>query len=291
MPNIKELRSRVRSVENTKKITYAMKLVSGAKLNRAQESVTRARAYTSELNNLLTELLSEGLPDLSHPLMEKRERVSTVKILVVGGNKGLCGGYNTNIHKRVLSLIEEKKREYPGATVDTVALGKKPAEFFRRRGVMNSKSYETLSEDANQWPIEEICYELERDFREGRSDEIVLVYTKFRSAISMTVTVEPLVPFVVSATQGERVVGATLFEPSPSDVFSALIPRLLRSKVRQACLEAKASEHGARMTAMDSATKNAGDIIRRLTLLYNRLRQSRITLELLDIVGGANAIQ
>lgn len=291
MANIKELRSRVRSVENTKKITYAMKLVSGAKLSRAQDAVTKARAYTSELNSLLNELLSEGLPELSHPLMEKRETVTNLKILVVGANKGLCGAYNTNIHKRVLALIEEKKKQYPGVNIDTVTLGKKPMEFFRRRSVQNSRTYDNLSEDANSWPFEDICHELEMDFREGRSDEILVVYTKFRSAISMTVTVESLIPFVVPQTTGEGSSGATMFEPGPVEVFSALIPRLLRSKVRQACLDAKASELGARMTAMDSATKNAGDIIRRLTLLYNRLRQSKITLELLDIVGGANAIQ
>ncbi len=294
MPGIKDIKLRQKSVENTKKITYAMKLVSAAKLNKAQESVGKAREYTNALNSLLSELVGEASSsEFSHPLMQRKEEVKTIKLVVIGGNKGLCGGYNSNVNRKVVATIREKQKAYPGAKIDGLLLGRKVAEFYRKSGYAYSNAYETLPEDPNKWPIDEICREIARDYTEGRADEIVLIFTRFKSAISMQVLGETLLPFAaaVATTGGDTPTGLTLFEPSPAEVFSALIPRLLASKVRQACLEAKASEYGSRMTAMDSATRNAGDIIKRLGLLYNRLRQSKITLELLDIIGGANAVK
>jgi len=291
MAGLKEIRSRLQSVRNTKKITYAMKLVSAAKLRKAQESVTRSREYTTALNRLLHELLAEGV-SLEHPLLEKREQVKNVRVLVVGGNRGLCGGYNSGINKRTDMFAREKSAA--GVNVDWVLAGRKPAEYFRRFNRPYVASFEKLLEDANLWPFNEIVESFESDFLTGKVDEVYLIYTKFKSAISMTVTCDKLLPLEGTALKqevdGQGASGLTLFEPSAVEVFSALMPRIMNAKVRQAALDAKASEQGSRMTAMDSATKNAGDLIKKLELTHNKLRQTSITSQLLDIVGGAEAL-
>lgn len=297
MASLKELRSRLRSVKNTKKITSAMKLVSAAKLRRAQESVVKSRQYTTALNELLGELVTElGGSDVSHALMSTHAEVKKIKILVVGGNRGLCGGYNSNINKGLESFIAQQKKLHPNVVFESVLFGRKVAEYYRRVKRDFSESFEKLSEEANQWPIEDVCRGFEQQFIAGEVDEVWVIYTRFKSALSMTVTSEKLLPMDASlATKAaESTSGAssvTLFEPSVQDVFSAVIPRILRSRVRQAALESKASEHGSRMTAMDSATKNAGELSHKLKLKENKQRQLGITSQLLDIVGGAEALK
>ena len=296
MAGLKEIKRRLTSVRNTRKITYAMKLVSTAKLRKAQDSVTRAREYTGALREMLADLLAEmNSGDITHPLIEKRAEVKKVRIVVVGGSRGLCGGYNANVYRRMESLLREKAEEYPHAQLEMVLIGKKPAEYCRRRGRSYLKSYEQLPDDANRWPVEEICAELERAYAGGEVDEVMSIYTRFKSAISQTVITEKLLPMdsssiVVSEDESSAGGGVTLFEPSLTQVWDAIIPRILRTRLRQAFLDAKASETGARMTAMDSATKNSGELIQKLQRTYNKLRQGRITAELLDIVGGAEAL-
>lgn len=293
MAGLKEIRRRLQSVKNTRKITYAMKLVSAAKLRKAQESVTRAREYTQALNALLQELSIEaGLGDAVHPLMEVRP-IKKIACVVVGGNRGLCGGYNTNLNKRVEAFIREKN---PGsaANMSFFLLGKKPAEYFRRVSRSYVSAFEDLSEDANRWPIDQVCEKIEQGFLSAEFDEVYLIYTKFRSAISNTLVCEKLLPLQGELSTAKKTAahsGVTKFEPSALQVFAALMPRILRTKVRQAALDAKASEQGSRMTAMDSATKNAGDLSNRLQLKHNKLRQGGITSELLDIIGGAEALK
>lgn len=297
MAGLKEIKRRVKSVKNTRKITYAMKLVSAAKLRKAQESVTRSREYTNALNGLLAQLSREtGGAAMAHPLMERRETVRRIRLVVVGGSRGLCGGYNSNINKLTEAATRELKAQHPGVEIDAVLVGRKPAEYFRRFQRPYVEAFEQLGEDANAWPIEEIAHKLETAFVSGEVDEVHLIYTRFRSAISVSPQREKILPLDAAAATG--VVGdaggagegITLFEPAPVEVFSAIIPRILRSKIRQAALDAKASEHGSRMTAMDAATKNAVELSYSLQLKANKLRQNRITSELLDIVGGAEAI-
>lgn len=299
MAGTKEIKRRLVSVKNTKKITYAMKLVSAAKLRRAQESVVKARDYTTILSDLLAELYGEiGGSDVVHPLMEVRSEVKNIRLLVIGGARGLCGGYNANINKRVEALIKELAVNNPNAKISAVVVGKKPAEYFRRTGKSYVSSYEALSEDANLWPIDDITRDVENDFLAGNIDEVYCIFTRFKSAISVFPTTEKLLPMTGdlpigggSSTKTTQASGITLFEPSVQGVFNAVMPRILRSKIRQASLDAKASEQGSRMTAMDAATKNAGELIQQLTLSYNKLRQSGITSELLDIIGGSEALQ
>lgn len=271
-----------------------MKLVSAAKLRKAQESVTRSRDYTQALNALLHELSIEaGLSEAVHPLMEVRP-VKKIACLVIGGSRGLCGGFNTNLNKRVEAFVREKSAA-GFSDISFFIMGKKPAEYFRRVSRSYHTAVEDLSEDANRWPIEQICDKVEEGFLAGQFDEAYLIYTKFRSAISNSLVCEKLLPLRgESAATSGKVTGATgltLFEPSALEVFAALMPRILRTKVRQAALDAKASEHGSRMTAMDSATKNAGDLTNRLQLKHNKVRQGGITSELLDIIGGAEALK
>jgi len=296
MAGLKEINRRVKSVKSTKKITYAMKLVSAAKLRKAQESVVRSRQYTEALNGLLVQLSREqGDGSFSHPLMERRDVVKKVRILVIGGSRGLCGGYNANINKKLMSVIREKSAQ--GANVVSTLVGRKPAEFYRRNGIAYTESFESLPEDPNLWKLDDLCLKLETEFLNGEIDEVQMIYTRFKSALSQTVICNQILPMtaeVASAKDAPHSSGGdsvTLFEPSAAEVFQALMPRILRSTVLQAALDSKASEQGARMTAMDAATKNAGELIDRLTLQRNKLRQEGITSELLDIVGGAEALK
>ncbi|MFN4896269.1 MAG: ATP synthase F1 subunit gamma [Pseudomonadota bacterium] len=295
MAGLKEIRRRLKSVNNTKKITSAMKLVSAAKLRKTQEAVLRSRAYTDSLKGVLAQL--QGGSEFTHPLLEPRQTVRKVRILVLGASRGLCGAFNTNINRRIESLYRELTTKYPGCEVSSVLLGKKPAEYFRRIGRQYLEAVENIADDPNAWPIQDICQKLEIDFIKGEFDELHVVYTRFRSAISQTAVAERLLPLDreavagSSADVGAAATGITLFEPNPQRVFDAVVPRIVRATVRQAAFDTKASEHASRMTAMDNATKNAKELIHSLTLKRNKLRQSGITSQLLDIVGGAEALK
>lgn len=294
MAGLKEIDRRRKSIANTRKITYAMKLVSAAKLKKAQDSVSRSRQYTEALYQLLGKLSgAEGGLEFNHPLMEAKQSVKRVLLIVAGGSRGLCGGYNSNLNKKVDAFIKDISAG-GSVEVETIIIGKKPAEYYRRLNRSYVQSYEQLPEEAARWPIEEVCRAAELGFVDGRYDEVHFIYTKFKSAISVTPVVEKLLPVDASslnsgAASAQSAAGVAKFEPSPAAVFNALVPRLVRCRVRQGCMDAKASEHGSRMTAMDNATRNAKDLIQELGLKYNKLRQGRITAELLDIIGGAEA--
>lgn len=297
MAGLKEIKRRLESVKNTKKITYAMKLVAAAKLRKAQEAVQRSRDYSTALQEMLSNLGNEiDLTEISHPLLAKKEKVTRVGVLVIGGSRGLCGGYNSNLNRKVDGFFNDRKNT--GVSIHATLLSKKPAEYFRRTGKPIEIAYENLPEDATKWEIEEVCKLLEEKFVNGQLDEVYMIYTKFKSAMSMSVMSEKILPVepgnlkaAATATDSKKSTGLVLFEPSAEEIFNALVPRIMRSRVRQASLESKASEYGSRMTAMEAATKNAGELIKKLQLSYNKIRQGRITAELLDILGGAGAVQ
>lgn len=291
MAGLRDIKRRLQSVKNTKKITYAMKLVSAAKLRRAQEAVAKARDYTKSLSQIVETLAVEAGGAIgTHPLCEARTEIKTVGLAIVGGGRGLCGGYNTNVNRKIESAIADIKAQYPGVSIRVYVLGKKPAEYCKRTNQPVEKSFEDLPEDPTKWPLNEFNAQLEHDFVNGKVDKVYLIYTKFFSALTMTVECNQILPKTVelSTIKGDT---KTKIEPDPRSVFLAAIARSFRAEVLQACLDAKASETASRMTAMDSATKNAGDLIKRLQLTYNKLRQAGITAELLDIIGGAEAIQ
>ncbi len=296
MSGLKEIRRRIGSVKNTKQITRAMKLVSAAKLRRAQEAAENGRSFGNRLQEVLSSVLEDLPEDFSHPMIETRSEVKKRRVLVIAGERGLCGGYNSSMAKALKAEADSASCE-----LDFLIVG--------QRGVLTADRYNwpvveehvRLPEDVSQWPVSEITERLITAFAEGECDEVVVFYTKFQSTMTQVVTREVLLPFsgvvgTVSAdeSEGEEAVleqGQNKYDPSPEEIVSQLLPLLLMTKVSQAGTESKASEHAARMTAMDSATRNADDLIEKLRLFYNRARQSAITRELIDIVGGAEALK
>jgi F-type H+-transporting ATPase subunit gamma len=293
MAGLKEIKRRIKSVQNTSKITYAMKLVSAAKLKKVQDAVTESRTYTAELKALLSRLLAAvASGTYSSPLIEARESVKNIALVVIGGQRGLCGGYNTNLNKRFEAELKALAIEHPEAKVSFYIIGKKPAEYLRKTERSCLKSFEELSENTSTWPLDEICFELEQDFVNGKFDEVRICFTRFKSAMTVTPVCERLFPLAVdmsTAATGDDA-KPTKFEPDVSSVISAVLPRVARTQLRQACLDAKASETGSRMTAMDAATRNAKELGKKLQRKYNRVRQQGITSQLLDIIGGAEAV-
>ena len=287
---LKELRRRLLSIKSTSKITYAMKLVSTARLRHAQEAVLNARQYTNAIVSLISSLPVGDDPSLSHPFLVPHDEIKKRLFIVVGASRGLCGSYNSSIHKTVDFVLNEEFSDKP---CEFVLIGKKPVDYFKRRKRAYLKGYSDLSDDPGSWPLEEICLEVEKMFLSHKVDEVYIIYTRFKSAISTTVLCEKLLPMSKINEEGNSsgASNVALFEPSPREVFRAVVPRIFRVKVRQTSLEAKASEHGSRMTAMESATKNADELLRKLTLKYNKLRLSGITAELLDIIGGAQDVE
>lgn len=290
MPSKQDLERRLASVRNTKKITYAMKLVSAAKLKKAQDASAASKRYMDSLLQVLGKLIAElEGSDVTHPLLEERQ-VQKIGLIVVGGSRGLAGAYNSNVGKRVDAFFNELSKTRPGVSVETFILGKKVAEHYRRVKRKYVRSEETLPEDPFRWPITELCNEVCEKFVNHELDEVYLIYTKFRSAISMSVQSEKLLPLSLDSVKvSEEKAAQTLFEPSVTEVMTAVLPLIVRSLVQRAALDAKAGEHGSRMTAMDSASKNAGDLINSLKLTVDKLRQGKITAELLDIIGGSEA--
>lgn len=294
MANVRGIKRRLVSVTNTKKITYAMKLVSAAKLRTAQAAVVNAKQYAAGLTALAKDVLADiDLSDVSHPLTERRSAIKKVAVLVIGGSRGLCGGYNSNVNKRLIQF-ERELASKTDAQIEYIVIGRKPADFLRRLKRTVTVPFDILSEDPTKWPLEELCQTLKDRFLARDFDELYIGFTKFKSALSQTPVVELALPYCsddVSRSGLSAVGGLTLFEPSKVELFSALIPRLFMAQVLAASLEAKTGEHASRMVAMDGATKNCGELIDNLRITINKLRQAQITSQLLDIIGGAEAVQ
>jgi len=296
MANLQDLRRRVRSVRNMQKITRAMKMVAAAKLRRAQERVVAARPYANTMMRVLARL-AERTGDFHHPLLDQRGDEHLV-IALVTADKGLCGGFNTNLVKAAQQFI----REHPGKKIDLVTIGRKGRDFFRRRPVNIIGEYVNVTartidhEDAAA-----IARDLMAMFtaEDSTIDKVYLVYNEFKSVLSQRVTARQLLPVGTealdagseNATTPEDEAGIDyIYEQPPAKIFGELLPRYVETQLFYALLESTASEHGARMTAMDSASKNAGEVIETLTLNMNRVRQASITREIIEVVSGAQAL-
>lgn len=289
MSGLKAIRRRITSVKNTKQITRAMKLVSAAKLRKAQDAALNGRSFADQLKASLETIQRELPSEFTHPLLDTSRPVHRRRVIVMAGERGLCGAYNTNVLKAVMAASHATD-----ADEEFVAVGRRAVAAVRKAGWNMLHAYEGLSEDAATWPVADLTAEFIQDFLDGKVDELVIHYTRFISAMTQEVVSETLLPFRLpeldeSAAGASQ--GTTRFDPSPTAILEKLLPLLLRTRISQAGFESKASEHAARMTAMDSATNNADDLISRLRLFYNRARQSTITRELIDIVGGAEAIK
>lgn len=291
MGSLKEIRRRITSVKNTKQITRAMKLVSAAKLRKAQEAAVSGRGFSGRLKDVLA-VVREGMSgDFVHPLLEAKEEVNTRRVIVMAGERGLCGAYNTSVFKEVAKIDEQDS----SCNLEFVPVGRRTVAHAKQCDWKVTSSYEGLPEDAGLWPIAEMVEQQVRAFLNGDCDEVVLYYTEFVTAMTQNVKREVILPFSVDDEPEEgaesKVVKAAKTDPSPEELIGKMIPLLINTRLTQAALESKASEHASRMTAMDSATRNADDLMDSLRLFYNRARQSAITTELIDIVGGAEAAQ
>ncbi|RPD46313.1 ATP synthase F1 subunit gamma [Hymenobacter sediminis] len=292
MASLKEVRSRITSVQSTQQITKAMKMVAAAKLRRAQDNILRMRPYAQRLNSILSNLTALAGEDVVSEYGVVRD-VRRVLIIAITSDRGLAGAFNSNIFKGVNAVLQERYATQAAAgNVTVLAIGRKAHEYFGKRlpllgnyqHVFGKLSFDTVREAAEQ---------AMDGFRAGQYDEVVMVYNEFKNVATQIVRTEQLLPLVPA----EQPAGAPatsnvdyIFEPSKEEIVRTLIPQSLKVQLYKAVLESNASEHGARMTAMDKATDNAGELLKQLKLTYNRTRQAAITTEILEIVGGAEAL-
>jgi F-type H+-transporting ATPase subunit gamma len=297
MASLIDIRRRLRSVKSTQQITKAMKMVAAAKLRRAQERVIGARPYAKSIADLLESVRKRLGPATAHPLLASRDEERRVIVVVVAGDRGLCGAFNTNVHRATAHLIASHPE---WQEIRILPIGKKAVEFWRRRKYpFTEKTYPGLFNDLRYEHAREIAGFLSAEFLEERIDAAYIVVNEFRSILSQVVHAGRILPLATPAEaepvakHAEKSAPAgvePLFEPSLAAILAWLVPRFLEFTVFRALAESAAAEMGARMTAMDSASKNAGELIDSLTLTYNRARQARITKELIEIVSGAAAL-
>ncbi len=290
MPSLRDIRTRIGSVKNTRQITRSFKMVSAAKLRRAQEAVTRARPYAQLLERALGNVAARATSDgeAGHPLLTARP-VRRVELLLLTSDRGLAGGFNSNVNRRALRFMTEGADRYGEILLST--MGRKARDFFRAHKMPPRKEYAGIHQSLSYGRASEIAAELTARYLAGEVDAIFLVYNEFKSAIAQQVVVRQLVPVEPGPSQTSAAGYDFIFEPGREALLAELLPKHLATQVWRALLESAASEHGARMTAMEAATKNAEDVIAALTLQYNRARQAYVTKELMEIVSGAEALK
>lgn len=285
MPSAREINRRIKSVTNTQQITKAMKMVSSVRLRRAQERAMATAPFTDKIEGMLHRLATAASSEVS-PLFEQRE-VKRTCYIIVGADKGLAGAFNSNINKAMAAVLMEKGK----SGTCFLVTGRKPLEYLKRLHVTPEGRWSGFSDKPQFYHAQTVMKEAVRRFVDGEVDEVHVVYTKFRSALMQDVTVSKLLPIDAVAADTEGPKEEYIFAPGGEQVLAALLPTYLESFVYNALLQSAASELGARMTAMTSATDNAGELIERLTVHYNKVRQAGITSELTEIVSGANALQ
>ncbi|HKP81497.1 MAG TPA: ATP synthase F1 subunit gamma [Pyrinomonadaceae bacterium] len=295
MPNLLDIRRRIKSVKNTQQITKAMKMVSAAKLKRAQDRVMMARPFANKMGEVLGELASRTDQDFHHPLLDLRGDQRYLLVLITA-DKGLCGGFNTNLTKAAQAFM----RENPDKNVELMAIGRKGRDFFRSRHATITSEFLGLTGKGRVEFSEalEVAQTIIKEYTEDKEiDKVFLIYNEFKSVLSQRVVLEQLLPVsrAEAGQEEEKPQQAAnlvdyIYEQPAEQMFTTLLPRLIQTQIFRALLESVASEQGARMTAMDSASKNASELIESLTLNMNRIRQAAITNEIIEVVSGAAAL-
>ena len=293
MANLKEVRNRIASTQSTQQITKAMKVVSATKLRKAQNAITQMRPYADKLNGILINLAEAAKDEQALQGYFEHREVKNVLLIVNSSDRGLCGGFNSNITKELKVLLGEK---YRNTNVELMFLGKKAYEYFKRSDLNMNTEYMKAFLDLNSDEVFGICEVVIQDFLAGKYDEVRVVYNKFKNAATKIVTAEKLLPveleaFETKEAEGTKYASDFSFEPSKTELLFTIIPRAVKTQLYRTMLDSQASEHGSRMVAMDKATDNAGDLIFKLKLQYNQARQAAITTEILEIVGGAAALE
>ena len=286
MANLKEIRNRIVSVSSTMQITSAMKMVSAAKLKKAQDAITSMRPYSSTLNNLIQNLSSSLEPDMNSPFVSVREK-NSILLVAITSNRGLCGAFNSNVIKKTRQLIIE---EFSDKKVSLITIGKKGSEVLGKKEKIIS-THDYIFDDLNYEKADEISKEIMDSFKKELYDEIILVYNRFKNAATQIVETETFLPIAENLDEKSLKRPDYIFEPSQSEIVNELLPKALSIKFFKALRDSFASEHGARMTAMHKATDNATELRDQLKLTYNKARQAAITNEILEIVGGAEALE
>ncbi len=292
MPSLQSLRRKIAAFKNTQKITKAMKMVAAAKLKRSQDRILAARPYAHKMRGVLSNL-SRRVNRSSHPLLQKREG-KKVEVLVITSDRGLCGGFNGNIVRKSADFLRQSESQ--GLQVKLSIVGRKGRDYFRRRAWTIRQEWAGVFDKLSFEHAIDIGGDLTDHFVKGTFDELYVVYNEFKSAIQQRVIVEKLFPIDTAAefgtAQAEGTTGGSyIYEPDEAELLNVLVPKHFQIQTYRILLESAAAEHGARMAAMDGATRNAGQLIKKVTLYYNKTRQAAITKELMDIVGGAEALK
>ena len=284
MGSLKEIRTRISSVESTKQITSAMKMVSAAKLRKAQEAITHMRPYSEKLEEILINVSQDTNPNEN--IYAKEREVKNVLVIPVASNRGLCGAFNANIVKKSISLINNEYKDY---NLTFYPIGRKVAELFKAKKINFDRSNHNILDKANYEDASKLASEIMNDYAEGKFDKIVFIYNKFKNAATQEITIEQFLP--IKLKKDKSIFNDYIYEPEKETIIHEIIPKSLKTKVFKIILETIASEHGARMTAMHKATDNAIELGKELFLQYNKARQAAITNEILEIVSGAEALK
>ena len=286
MPNLKEIKSRITSVKSTIQITSAMKMVSAAKLKKAQDAITQLRPYSNKLTEIMSSVSSASEDSSQNKYSEIRD-VSKILLVPITSNRGLCGGFNANIIKKTIEIEKELNSK---SELTILSIGKKSSEFFKKNKYNVHSTHDDVFQDVNYKDVSKIAELILNDFANEKFDKVILVYNQFKNAATQIVMQEDFLP--LNKTQSENTQEAVdyIYEPGKDEILNELIPKSLKTQLFKAVLDSNASEHGARMTAMHKATDNATELKNELTLSYNKARQAAITGEILEIVGGAEAL-
>lgn len=287
MANLKEIRTRITSVQSTMQITSAMKMVSAAKLKRAQDAIVQMRPYAEKLQEILANV--SGSLDSSEGVYSQEREVKNVLYVAITSNRGLCGGFNNNVIKAIRLDIEKST-----ANVSVLSLGKKANDAFAKTKMYTKEGFGDrpfeIWDDLTFNNVSEVANTIMKQYREGKWDKVVVVYNKFKNAAVQEVITEPFLPVVSESNEENNSSLEYIFEPNKAFIVQEMIPKSLKVQLYKALLDSRASEHGARMTAMHKATDNASDLVKDLKIHYNKARQAAITGEILEIVGGAEAL-
>ncbi len=296
MASLKEVRARISSINSTQQITKAMKMVAAAKLRRAQDNITQLRPYARKLSQMLG-TVSAGTDTASENPYKQTRAIERVLLIVVTSDRGLCGAFNTNVVKGALAVMDEKySAQARSGNVEIMAIGKKGGEAFLRRGFKVNTAHMDAFSSLSFGNVRTAAEEAMDGFANGHYDVVEVIYNEFKNAAMQIVRTEQMLPIVAAEAPTGSLPGSPaaainyIFEPSEVEIVTELIPKTIKIQLYKAVLDSNASEHGARMTAMDKATENAGELLKELRLVYNRTRQAAITTEILEIVGGAEAL-
>jgi F-type H+-transporting ATPase subunit gamma len=298
MPTLRTIRRRITAVQNTAKITQAMRMISAAQLKRAQNNIESARPYVLKLADILGNVVDAVGEGYSHPLIEKREEIKGITLITIASDRGLCGSFNNNLFRFVTNYIDtELFKEHPGVHINHITVGKRTGQFFRKQNVDLIKDYSGIFSNLNFTVAKDIVNVAKNEYFKGKTDKVIIAFNEFKNVIIQRPKLIQLLPIVstVSNTNGklekEKFNLDYIFEPEQKAILDDLLPKYVDIQLWRTLLESFAAEQAARMMAMENATKNANDLILNLELVFNKARQASITKEMLEIVGGAEALK